>query len=656
MYLAARESDRQWSRFVGYCYGRVFGSRNLRTFATLSPRMQPCPGAAQRRSKIITMTRSTTLTLILITVGLAWAVGRSVLPARQAAARARVAVTPLPAEKGAPSPAANTKASSDYTNDLAAAVSRLDAAFAETWTTAGIKPTTTADDLTILRRLSLALHGTIPSLEEMRQFEREPAEGRLDRWVQAMLADRRFAESFAERMTRAFVGTSREPFLVFRRDRFKTWWAEQLAANRPYDEIVREVIADQGLWTGRPATNFITHSVEDGTPSPEKLAARTVRAVLGQRIDCAECHDHPFADWKQDDFRGLAAYFGQVKLSPFGVEDDPSRVFRADIGPMGQSRGVQAAVPFGEAWLPGEGTSRQQLASWCTDPRNRRFPRATVNRMWALLFGRPLSGGAPGHSDVDDLPDPPEATSEASRAPLDVLADEFVASNYDLHRLLRLMAASQPFQLSSAVASEAAPEIDEIETGATETDRLVDHWAVFPVERLRVDQVVGSMLQASSVRTIDLNSALLTRMIRFIRENDFLREYGDAGDEELLARTGTVPQALVRMNGKLVRETTDPNPFNATTRLGLSSMSDEELIDNCFLVCLSRRPTPAERSFFLSRWQDEQAATTDHANAAETATMDNADAPPQKPRRGPGMRAQDLCWTLINSPEFSWNH
>lgn len=590
------------------------------------------------------MARSTAFTLLLITVAIGWLVSRAVMPARQAVA------TVAPAELPPEGLADTATASHADLGALQTAVDRVDAAFDQIWQTEGLQPADTADDLTILRRLSIALHGTIPSLEEIRQFEADPEEGRLDRWVQAMLADSRFAESFAERMTRAFVGTQGEPFLVFRRDRFKAWWTEQLAANRPYDEVVRDVIASQGLWTGKPATNFVTHSVMDGTPSPEKLAARTVRAVLGQRIDCAECHDHPFADWKQDDFRGLAAFYGQVRLSPFGVEDDPSRVFRADIGPMGQKRGVQALVPFGEEWVPESGTSRERLAAWSTDPRNRRFARATVNRMWALMFGRPLSAGAPGHTDVDDLPDPPEPTSEEARAPLDVLADEFVASGYDLHHLLRVIAASRPFQLSSAVAEAATsqegdPAAASPTSSPADFDHLLDHWAVFPVERLRVDQVVGSMLQASSVRTIDLNSALVTRFIRFIRENDFLREYGDPGDAELLARTGTVPQALVRMNGKLVRETTEPNPFNATSRLGLASLDDEHLIEDCFLVCLSRRPTPAEQAFFMSAWDDA-------AGDGEDNDDDGGGGAPLTAAQ----RAQDLCWTLINAPEFSWNH
>src|SRR5690606_20733289 len=97
--------------------------------------------------------------------------------------------------------------------------------------------------------------------------------------------------------------------------------------NRSYRDWVVEIISDHGLWTGDPATNFITHAVNDGQADVNKLAGRTMRAVLGQRMDCAECHDHPFADWKQRDFEGIAAYFGQVKLTAFGIEDDPGRHF-----------------------------------------------------------------------------------------------------------------------------------------------------------------------------------------------------------------------------------------------------------------------------------------------------------------------------------------
>src|SRR5262249_42603571 len=152
-------------------------------------------------------------------------------------------------------------------------------------------------------------------LEEIRALERLPAEERIDAHLERLLSDRRFADYFAERLTRAFLGTEDGPFLIYRRRRFVYWLSDKLAENQPYDELVREIIATEGLWTDHPATNFITATAAENGPDPVRLAARTTRAFLGVRIDCAQCHDHPFAAWKQGDFEGLAAYFAQAQQS-----------------------------------------------------------------------------------------------------------------------------------------------------------------------------------------------------------------------------------------------------------------------------------------------------------------------------------------------------
>ena len=504
-------------------------------------------------------------------------------------------------------------------SDVEAVVARLDQLFSGQWEDEQIKPAAPAAELTVLRRLSLALHGTIPSLEEIRRFESDQRENRLSHWCREMLEDRRFADYFAERIARSYVGTQGEPFLVYRRDRFTAWISEQLRNNRPYDEFVREIISQRGLWTGKPATNFITHSVMDDVPSPNKLAGRTVRAVLGQRMDCAQCHDHPFADWKQEEFEGLAAFYGQVKLSPFGIEDDPHKKYEVEDRETLVKRKVDPAVPFGQQWVPAEGTEREKLARWCTHPENRRFARATANRVWALMFGKAYSEGAPYHVPVDDLPDP--ETDLTHSTVLDLLAEDFVRNGYDFKRLIEIVAASKPFRLDSTY-EEQDPET---------LRKAIDHWAVFPLIRLRPEQVVGSMLQAASIKTIDQNSNLLTRTFKLIREFDFINEYGDAGDEELDERSGTVPQALLRMNGELARDTTKPGPFNSPPRIAMTSESLEKMLENSYLVCLTRRPTEQERKYFLELWAEDQ--------SKDKAQM-----------------VYDLHWVLFNAPEFSWNH
>lgn len=501
--------------------------------------------------------------------------------------------------------------------DLNAVLAEVDGYFEALWADRRIVPAEEADALTILRRLSLALHGTIPSLQEIRAFEADTRPDRLQRWTARLLDDPRFADYFAERLARAFVGVEGGQFIVYRRDRFKLWLAEQLRNNTPYDQMVRRMIASEGLWTGVPETNFITAAVVQGDIDENKLAGRCVRAFLGQRMDCAQCHDHPFAAWKQSDFEGLAAHFGQTRVSIAGVEEktqqrgQPVEYVVEDRETL-QERTVRPAVPFGPGWWPDTGTRRERLAAWITDPDNRRFERAVANRMWALLFGRAYL------EPVDDLPDPPPRHQPDL---LDLLGRDFRQHGCDLKRLIRVIAGTRVYRLDSAMAGDDAAAFDE----------ACAVWGVFPLMRLRPEQVIGSMIQAASLRPIDQNSHLLVRTIRFFRENDFIKEYGDFGEDELHDRSGTIPQALLRMNGNLSQELTEANAFSAAGRIAGLSSHPENCLETCFLVCLTRRPTAAEREYFLPQFRQA------HADGRRDAV-------------------HDLFWTLFNSPEFAWNH
>jgi len=475
-----------------------------------------------------------------------------------------------------------------------------------------------ANDLTILRRLSLSLHGTIPSLEEIRRFEdaqQRTSKSEADlitRWTERLLRDSRFSDYFAERLARSLVGTDGGQFIVYRRDRFVDWLGEQLAAHRPWHHITRDVIADKGLWTGKPAVNFITAGIAGDDLDHEELTGKTVRAFLGQRIDCAQCHDHPFDDWKQTDFEGLAAYYGQVNLTLVGIEDKTSLEYEVEDRLSLETRKVSPAVPFGPEWLPEQGSRREKLAGWITHDDNRRFRRAITNRVWALMFGAPYYS----HISVDDLPDPPDEPDL-----LDLLADDFQKHNYDLRRLVRVMTATELFRSSSQSSAQTEQEY-EIHK---------EYWGVYPMTRLRPEQLIGSMLQSSSIKTIDQNSHLLFRAMRFFREQDFVRDYGDLGPDELDQRSGTITQALLRMNGNLTKELIESNPFNSSGRVANFSGNDRECIENSYLVCLTRRPSAEEMTYF------EQQLSELKGQQRTRAVI-------------------DLYWSLFNSLEFSWNH
>lgn len=484
----------------------------------------------------------------------------------------------------------------------APAAPALDAALDAQWSARGLAPPPRVEPLQVLRRLSLALLGTVPSLEEVRAFEADPGADRLERWVAARLADPRHHRYFAERLGRAFAGTHQGTFVIYRRDLLVDWLEVQLARNRPFDELVRELIAAQGMWTGAPATNFVTAAAVEGQVDPHQLAGRTARAFLGVRLDCAQCHDHPFADWKQAQFEGLSAFYAGQKVTPFGLRSEAAA--RPEQRPKAGVEGP--AVPWSPELLPSSGAPRQRLAAWVTHPQNPRFARAVANRAWGLLFGRPWS------EPVDDVPE------VGATSPLDVLARDFVESGHDLRRLLATIAASRAFALSSELPDESKRRAYEAA------------WAVFPLTPLRPEQLVGSALQAANPRTIDPDSHVLVRAVRLLREKGFVEEYGDPGEDELSPRPATVAQALLRLNGRLPEELVEPNPFTTVGRSALLAASPAAALEAVWLAFLARRPTAAELAAFLPQLQGSGEAR--------------------------GRALSDLAWALFNSPEFAWNH
>jgi len=524
---------------------------------------------------------------------------------------------------------------------LGAAVARLNEQFHKQWKAENVQVVDTVDDFSVLRRLSLAMFGTVPSLEDIRAFEADDQSNKIDRWVVKMLQDSRYSDYFAERLARSLVGVEEGPFIVFRRDRMTAWLAEQLHKDASWSQMTKELIDAEGLWTDRPAANFITVArIEDEGLDVNKLAGRTVRTFLGQRIDCAQCHDHPFDPaWKQADFEGLAAFYCQAALSPGGVTDyktgeDKQEVVYQVVDPGAETgRFVPSAVPFHPEWLPADGGLRHRLAEWVTHKDNRRFERAIANRIWGFMLGKPL------HEPVDDLPHPVEGETDA----LDILGQEFRARGDRLSVLIRMIAMSDVFRLSS----ESSADNEETYT------KQVQAWSVFPLVRLRPEQVIGSLFQAGHVRSIDQNSNPFVRVTKFGNENDFLNEYGDLGDEELLQQVGTIPQALLRMNGRFTAEQSKVDGLSAAAQFINFSPDNAALIDNCYLACLCRHPAVDERAYFLNLLE----STTEAAAEKRKANPEIPAASPESiPMRTRAQVVEDLVWTLYNSPEFSWNH
>ncbi|HEX7380126.1 MAG TPA: DUF1553 domain-containing protein, partial [Pirellulales bacterium] len=257
------------------------------------------------------------------------------------------------------------------------------------------------------------------------------------------------------------------------------------------------------------------------------------------------------------------------------------------------------------------------------------FARAAANRFWAELFGRPLV------EPIDDIPaagdsaafDSAAFDSKADEPPaaLELLADDFISHGYDPRRLIRVIAATRVFRLAGGGAGAAPPfEV---------THRHEAAWAAFPLTRLRPEQVIGGLLQSASLTTIDYESHILKRTVRAGAQNEFIKRYGDLGDEEFAPQGGTIAQRLMMMNGKHVRESIKENVVaNAATQIAVLAPTDERAVETAYLAVLTRRPTSDEARHFAA------------------ALADKAD------KRSRNERLEDLYWCLLNSTEFSWNH
>ncbi len=503
-------------------------------------------------------------------------------------------------------------------------VTRLDREFAQAWAAKGLKPAPPADQKLVMRRIALGLMGTVPSLEEQRVFESLPNGHRMPWWLAHVFADRRYADYVAERLTRAYVGTEEGPFIFFRRRRFRAWLSDQLHENVPYDQIARQLLVGRGIWTSDPSVNFLSVTVnpdeeDDPKPDPIRLAGRTARAMLGMRIDCLQCHNDKLGnvelgppgklrDGEQADFHRLAAFFSEADVSLLGVVDRPGMPYRYKFLHKEQEEVVHPMVPYGQEWLRPAATRRQQLADWVTDPRNRPFARAIVNRAWALLFGKPLV------EPIDDIPlygpFPPG---------METLTDDFIEHGYNVRRLLTIIAASEAFQRDSRASFEITPE-------------HFDAWAAFPLVRLRPDQVVGAITQSCSLTTLNQRTPILLQLIQFGDTLDFITRYGDMGEDEFTDRGGTIPQRLLMMNGKVVHDwTADDLMRNASGRIAALAPDDATAVEAAYLCVLTRSPSEAERNHFVER-------LADHENRSRQQVI------------------EDLFWVLLNSTEFSWNH
>jgi hypothetical protein len=490
---------------------------------------------------------------------------------------------------------------------------------------AKVPPAPLADDAMFLRRTYLLLVGRIPMPSEVHAFLEDTDPARRAKVIDRLLASPAYANHFTTVWRGWLLPEALTSFEVAAlTPAFEVWLRKQLVANVAYDKLVTELLTvPVAQPRNRPAPPI---NPEDQTPfgirggplvfyyakeaKAENLAAATARLFLGVQLDCAQCHDHPFAKWSRDQFWGLAGFFAGIEQTQPNNFFGPLRevLDRREMLIPNTDRVVQATfLDDKEPEWKARTSGRVTLAEWITAKNNEFFARATANRVWWYVFGTGLYEPVDDFTD-EHLPSHPEM--------LDELAKAFADSGFDLKFLLKAILLSETYQRDSAM------------TAPGQTDPRL--FARFPVQGMTPEQLYDSLSLIASAGQEPAGGAYLQNPGSPKRQ--FVDKFNLIGGKT--ESPSSILQALTLMNGELVNVATQPGqsrPVGVVT--SLPGLTDEERVDVLYLTALGRRPKPAELERALK-----------HVRAGE--------ASPENLKR----RYGDLLWALLNTAEFRTNH
>ena len=471
-----------------------------------------------------------------------------------------------------------------------------------------LRPSEPVDDAAYLRRVSIDLIGRIPSLQEARAFLEDAAPGKRARAVDRLLTRPEYADLWALkwsdvlRVDRRTLGHA-NAFAYYR------WIHESMEANLPLDVFARGLLEAEGPLTQNAAGYFFKV-----TKKPGEMAATASQALLGIRITCAECHQHPYDRWTQSDYHGMRAFFEQVRFKKTGTEE----ALLADGTPKvthPRTKEVLYAHPLGTPMPEADpaGDRREALAQWLTAPDNPWFAQNMANRIWSHLLGRGL---------VEPVDDVRASNPPSNPELLSLLARLLTDAKFDQKALIRAIVASQTYQRS------ATPN------ATNEGDELNFSRALF--RRLPAEVLLDAICDVTGVPEKFPGVPLGQRAVQLWdseQQSYFLKLFGrpmrttacvcersaSAGISQALhfMNSNNLQAKLAHAEGSLPRWIAQPGGAGA-------------LVESAYLACFSRLPTAQERSSALAYL----AARPGHFREA----------------------AEDLVWSLLNTLEFVFNH
>jgi hypothetical protein len=489
--------------------------------------------------------------------------------------------------------------------DATALARRIDQAVSQKLAAEQVPASPRADDAEFLRRVSLDITGVIPSAERVTAFLDSSDPEKRQKLVDDLLASSQYGRHMADIWQHLLLPRDSDNRRL-RPAPLATWLEESFNADKPWDKLAHELLTASGPQNESPAVTYFL-----ANPTVDKMTDSVSRLFLGVRLQCAQCHNHPFTKWKQDDYWAMAAFFMKVRPDRAGKAAKNG----ASPGITEEGKGKRPRLPDSAKTVParffqGERPRldpnrpyRPVLADWIASPKNNFFARAMVNRIWAQFFGRGVVHPVDDLRD-ENVPSHPELLS--------ALADAFADSGFDLKFLIRAICLSETYNRTSRPV--AGNERDET---------LFSHVAVKPLtpEQLydSLNVVLGAPRGGNGAKRGKAQGAK-PRQGGGPREQ-FITFF--SADEGALATEyhAGIPQVLRLMNAP---------QMNNTNAVAAAFARGDRALEQLYITTLARRPT-AEETERLTAYVEKHLA---------------------EPRQAYG----DIVWAVLNSSEFALNH
>jgi len=488
-----------------------------------------------------------------------------------------------------------------------------------------ILPSDLCTDAEFFRRVSLDLTGLPPKAEKVRAFINDPAptQEKRTKVIDELLGNNDYIEFWANKWS-DLLQCNAENLGQKSVWLYRNWIRQQIAENKPYDKFVRSLLTAQGSSYENPAVNYLRVLREPG-----KMTEDVTQTFLGVRFNCNKCHDHPFERWTQNQYYEMGAYFAQIGFKTgqvgrevifaeaggsFQITSEEIVYHKYDGGEVKHLKTdavVKPRVPVGDAGeIPAGADRREALVSWLASPENPFFARAMANRLWSYFLGKGII------EPVDDI----RASNPPSNPELlDALTAEFVKSDFDMRKLMRLICLSRTYQLS-------------IVKNKWNQDDTINFSHAAP-RRLSAEQMVDALAMATGTKVALAGVPTGMRAAQIpdgmVAGNDFLTLFGrpkrQSACECERSSNLTLSHALSLINGNTISEAVS-SPISRIAKLTETEKDNRKLVEDIYLSCLSRPPT-----------EKEQKAVQFKADANRLEV------------------AQDLAWALLNSPAFLFN-